>query len=53
MLIIKYKSIFIGLAVVLVATSFVLMTKFGIREGIDFTGGTVIETQYVADAPLA
>jgi preprotein translocase subunit SecF len=53
MFILRYKTFFIGLAVVLVATSFVLMAKFGIREGIDFTGGTVIETQYVADAPLA
>ncbi len=53
MLIIKYKSIFISLAVILVATSFALMAKFGIREGIDFTGGTVIETQYVAEAPAS
>lgn len=51
MLIIKYKSIFIGLAVVLVLTSFALMAKFGIRQGVDFTGGTVIETRYVADMP--
>lgn len=51
MFILKYKSIFIGLAIALVAASFVLMAKFGIREGIDFTGGTVIETRYIADAP--
>lgn len=51
MFILKYKSIFIGLAVALVALSFVLMAKYGIREGVDFTGGTVIETRYVADAP--
>lgn len=51
MFILKYKTIFIGLAVVLVIASFALMAKFGIREGIDFTGGTVIETRYVADMP--
>ncbi len=51
MFIVKYKSIFIGLAVVLVLTSFALMAKFGIRQGVDFTGGTVIETRYVADMP--
>lgn len=51
MFIVKYKSIFIGLAIVLVLVSFALMAKFGIRQGIDFTGGTVIETQYVADMP--
>lgn len=51
MFIVKYKSIFIGLAVVLVLASFALMAKFGIRQGVDFTGGTVIETRYVADMP--
>lgn len=51
MFILRYKTFFISLAVILVATSFALMAKFGIREGVDFTGGTVIETQYVADAP--
>lgn len=51
MFIIKYKSVFIGIAVLLVAASFMLMWKYGIREGVDFTGGTVIETRYVADAP--
>lgn len=51
MFIIKYKSIFIGLAIALVVASFMLMAKYGIRQGIDFTGGTVIETRYVADMP--
>lgn len=51
MFILKYKSIFIGLAVVLILSSFGLMSTYGIREGIDFTGGTVIETRYVAEAP--
>lgn len=51
MTILKYKSFFIGLAFALVIASFGLMYTYGIREGIDFTGGTVIETRYVADAP--
>jgi preprotein translocase subunit SecF len=51
MFIVKYKSIFIGLAIVLVVASFALMARYGIRQGIDFTGGTVIETQYLADMP--
>jgi preprotein translocase subunit SecF len=51
MFIVKYKSIFIGLAVVLVAASFFLMQKYGIQEGVDFTGGTVVETRYLAEAP--
>lgn len=53
MFIVKYKSFFIGLAVVLVIASFALMAKFGIRQGVDFTGGTVIETVYIAQAPEA
>lgn len=53
MYIIKYKSIFIGLALVLVATSFALMYTYGIREGVDFTGGTVIETRYTGEAPAS
>lgn len=51
MFIVKYKSIFIGLAIIMVAASFALMWKFGIREGVDFTGGTVIETRYIGAAP--
>lgn len=53
MFIVKYKAFFIGLAVVLVVASFALMAKYGIRQGIDFTGGTVVETHYVADAPAS
>lgn len=51
MFIVKYKSIFISLAVVLVVASFALMWTYGIRKGIDFTGGTVIETRYMSSAP--
>ena len=48
MFIIKYKSIFIGVSVLLIIVSFFAMGKFGIKKGIDFTGGTVIETSYYA-----
>lgn len=51
MFIVKYKSFFIGLAIVLVVASFGLMAKFGIRQGVDFTGGTVIETSYIGASP--
>ena len=46
MFIVKYKSFFIGLAILLVIASFALMAKYGIRQGVDFTGGTVIEINY-------
>lgn len=43
MFIVKNKFIFIGLAVALVLASFFSINYFGIKKGIDFTGGTVIE----------
>ncbi len=48
MFIIKYKSIFISVSILLVIVSFFAMGKFGIKKGIDFTGGTIIETHYIA-----
>ncbi len=51
MLIIKYKAFFIGLSVVLVVASFVLMNIYGIKRGIDFTGGSVIDITYIKDTP--
>ncbi len=48
MFIIKYKSLFIGIAVALVALSVVLVAHFGIKKGIDFTGGTVVEISYAS-----
>lgn len=43
MFIVKNKFIFIGLAVLLVIGSLFSINYFGIKKGIDFTGGTVIE----------
>lgn len=43
MFIVKNKFIFIGLAVLLVAGSLISINYYGIKKGIDFTGGTVIE----------
>ena len=51
MFIVKYKSIFITLSIILVIVSLFAVSKFGIKKGIDFTGGTVIETSYVTDMP--
>lgn len=48
MFIIKYKSLFIGISVLLVLVSFGLFATFGIKKGIDFTGGTVVEISYIA-----
>ena len=46
MFIIKYKKIFIGLSVALVVASFALMNMYGVKRGIDFTGGSVIDITY-------
>lgn len=46
MFIIKYKSLFIGLSILLVVASGMLMNTYGIKKGIDFTGGSVIDIAY-------
>ncbi|MCF7844114.1 protein translocase subunit SecF [Candidatus Gracilibacteria bacterium] len=46
MFIIKYKAFFIGLSVALVLVSFGLMSSYGIKKGIDFTGGSVVDIAY-------
>ena len=43
MFIIKYKTLFISIAIFMVAVSVILVAHFGIKKGIDFTGGTVVE----------
>lgn len=51
MFIVKYKLWFIGIAVLLVALSLGAVSYFGIKKGIDFTGGTVIEIMYASSTP--
>ncbi len=42
----KYRSVFIGIALALSIISLALIGKYGIKPGIDFTGGTVLEISY-------
>lgn len=51
MIIIKYKSFFIGLSIALVIASFALMSVYGIKQGIDFTGGSVVDIIYEKETP--
>jgi len=51
MFIIKYKSLFIGFSLLLVVASFAIMGMYGIKQGIDFTGGTTLEITYTGTAP--
>ncbi len=46
MFIVKYKALFITLALIMVLASAFLVSSFGIKKGIEFTGGTVIEVSY-------
>ena len=48
MFIVKYKSSFIAIAIAMVIASAMLVANFGIKKGIDFTGGTVIEIDYAS-----
>lgn len=50
MFIVKYKSLFILIAVAMVIGSFLLVSHFGIKKGIDFTGGTVVEISYASSS---
>ena len=51
MFIVKFKSIFIGISIALVAISLFAINTTGLKKGIDFTGGTVIEISYDKTAP--
>ncbi len=50
MFIVKYKSLFISIALLMVLGSALLVSTYGIKKGIDFTGGTVIEISYATSS---
>ncbi len=49
MFIIKYKNFFIGISVVLMIASVAAVLVWGIRYGIDFTGGSITEVEFSAN----
>ena len=49
----KYKKLFIGIAVAMLLSSLFLIAHYGIKPGIDFTGGTVLEVSYDKEDVLA
>lgn len=51
MFIIKYKKIFIGISIALVALSLLSLFIFGLNIGIDFKGGALTEVIYKAERP--
>jgi preprotein translocase subunit SecF len=52
MYIIKYSKIFLGLSALVIITSLVLVAVFGLKKGIDFTGGAQVQVTYTT-APTA
>lgn len=51
MFVIKYKTFFISLSVLFVLVSIGFLSVFGLKEGIDFTGGSALELTYTKDRP--
>lgn len=51
MFIIKYKSLFIGLSVLLIAATAVLYSMYGLKRGIDFTGGSIVDATALTANP--
>ncbi|MEK7463363.1 MAG: protein translocase subunit SecF [Patescibacteria group bacterium] len=43
---IKYKNLFIGISLVLLAMAFVSIFTYGFKEGIDFSGGTLWQVRF-------
>lgn len=52
MFIIRHKYVFIGFSIALVLASLLAMYTYGIKKGIDFTGGTVALITYQKDVPV-
>ncbi len=53
MWIVAHRNIFYGISVALIALSLVVLLVWGLKFGIDFTGGSLIEVQYISPAPQA
>jgi len=51
MWVINNKKLFYTISSILVAASFVSLAIWGLKPGIDFTGGTLVEVQYPAGRP--
>jgi preprotein translocase subunit SecF len=53
MFIITYKKFFLGFSVFLVALSIVSVSVFGLKRGIEFTGGSALQVTYTTARPEA
>jgi preprotein translocase subunit SecF len=48
---VKYRKIFYFITIILVVVSLAGIFKFGLRWGIDFTGGSLLELEYQEERP--
>ncbi len=51
MWVIKYRKLFYTFSLILVIASFVALGMWGVKPGIDFTGGTLVEVSYPDGRP--
>lgn len=51
MKVLDYKYIFLGISGLLIVVSFLSVAVFGLRFGIDFTGGSLMEVRYRNEVP--
>ncbi|HTE48495.1 MAG TPA: protein translocase subunit SecF [Candidatus Paceibacterota bacterium] len=51
MFIIKYKKMFLSISIILVLISLIFIFAFGLKLGIDFKGGALLEVSYSATRP--
>ncbi len=47
----KYRKIYFGLSGLLIIASIIVLLGYGLKPGIDFTGGTIIELEYRDERP--
>lgn len=47
----RFRKIYFFFSLVLVLASFVVLFKFGLKFGIDFAGGSILELEYKTDRP--
>src|SRR3989344_5020364 len=53
MFIIRHRTWFYTFSAVIIALSIVSLVIFGLRPGIDFTGGSILEVEFLGDRPSA
>ena len=52
MFVIKYRKLFVGISIALVALSLGAVAFFGLKPGIDFKGGALLEVTFVGVRPV-